>query len=125
MKSSCCGVWVIDFGTDREPYYGCTKCFRSPCEVTEEPMSIDTPRTDAKEFIILDKYGTPKRVVYSAIAKDMERELADAHMYDKRVCTALGMTTVDPEEALNVIDGLRFSLSAALRMKNSPFLIYR
>ena len=44
----------------------------------ERDMSSDTPRTDAKEFIILDKYGTPKRVVYSAIAKDMERELAAA-----------------------------------------------
>ena len=45
--------------------------------------------------------------------KSVLRELAEAKRYDKRVCDALGMKTVDPEEALNVIDGLRERLRAA------------
>ena len=47
--------------------------------------------------------------------RHLKRELAEAQRYDKRVCDALGMKTVDPEEALNVIDGLRERLRAAER----------
>ena len=45
--------------------------------------------------------------------RHLKRELAEAQRYDKRVCDALGMKTVDPEEALNVIDGLRERLQYA------------
>ena len=52
--------------------------------------------------------------------RHLKRELAEAQRYDKRVCDALGMKTVDPEEALNVIDGLRERLRAAERNAAHP-----
>ena len=83
--------------------------------MTEKPssdkQSSSTPRTDAEIMYP----GSGIAMVRPEFARQLERELAEAQRYDKRVCDALGMKTVDPEEALNVIDGLRERLRAAER----------
>ena len=88
--------------------------------MTEKPssdkQSSSTPRTDAEIMYP----GSGIAMVRPEFARQLERELAEAQRYDKRVCDALGMKTVDPEEALNVIDGLRERLRAAERNAAHP-----
>lgn len=47
---------------------------------------------------------------------ELESALAEAKAtltdFDRRLCFALGMKTVEPEEALNVIDGMKEELEA-------------
>lgn len=55
---------------------------------------------------------------YDVLVRDAMLYRTSGLEYDKRLCFALGMKSIDPEEALNVIDGLREENARVIRAAN-------